>query len=517
MSRLSPKLYTWLVGLFASLGSVLFGYDLGVIAAILPSPDFKLTMGPRINDRNQEGLVTSLLVLGAFFASPVAGWSGDLIGRRLAIIAGCITFIVGGVLQTAAQNIEMMMAGRFFAGAGIGQLAMLVPLYQSEISQPSIRGSLITLQQFMLGIGAIIATWVGYACVKDAYAEPLAWRLPLGLQLLPCIPLMLCIPLFPESPRWLAYKGRNEEALQTLARLHARGDTNDPLVQAEYEEIQIALREEHSDENTVKQLFTNKAYFRPLLLGIALQFSVQMTGVSAIQYYSPQIFASVGFSTERTLLFQGFNSIIALAGELACVLFVDKLGRRWPLIISNGMASATFACGTAIIAIFPASSDNGSAHIAFIMMTWIYNFFFSAGIGPIAWAYPTEVFPTHLRSTGVAMTSMSSWISNFLIAQITPYAFDNIGWRYYLVFCILSATNAVFFWAFLPETKGRPLEEMHIIFRDDSIFVPGSKIAARGKHEAEERFRRGELVTARDSHKVSDKLGDEKIDRINSA
>lgn len=162
---LSPKWYTFLVGCFAALGSILFGYDLGIIAAILPSPDFRSTMGPRINNSNQEGLVTSLLLLGAFFACPSAGYFADWKGRRIAIIIGCLCFLLGGSLQTGAQSIEMMMAGRFFAGWGIGWLSMLAPLYQSEIAQSSIRGCLTTLQEFFLGIGALVASWVGYGCL----------------------------------------------------------------------------------------------------------------------------------------------------------------------------------------------------------------------------------------------------------------------------------------------------------------------------------------------------------------
>ncbi|KAG8729344.1 hypothetical protein FRC12_021047, partial [Ceratobasidium sp. 428] len=137
---LSPKVYTWLVGCFAALGSILFGYDLGIIASVLPSTTFLDTVGHPSD--TQIGLVTSLFLLGAFFGSAPSGVIADAVGRRWAIVSGCIVFLIGGCLQTAAQNLRMMMAGRFFAGWGVGQLAHLAPLFQSEIAHSSIRGRL---------------------------------------------------------------------------------------------------------------------------------------------------------------------------------------------------------------------------------------------------------------------------------------------------------------------------------------------------------------------------------------
>jgi MFS family permease len=164
----------------------------------------------------------------------------------------------------------------------------------SQIAHPSIRGRLTTLQQFMLGIGALIASLVGFGCFHGIPSTTSAqWRIPLALQLLPAIPLAFFIMLFPESPRYLAMKGRDGEALEALARLHAHGNVQDTFVRAEYEEILAAVRRDQLEGTAaIGDLFTNKSLFRRLVLGIALQFSVQMTGVSCLQYYSPQIFAS---------------------------------------------------------------------------------------------------------------------------------------------------------------------------------------------------------------------------------
>ncbi|KEP53333.1 MFS sugar transporter [Rhizoctonia solani 123E] len=511
---LSPKVYTWLCGCFAALGSILFGYDLGIIASVLPSETFLDTVGHPSD--NEIGLITSLFLLGAFFGSAPSGVIADAIGRRKAIVVGCIVFIIGGTLQTAAQSLRMMMAGRFLAGWGVGQLAHLAPLFQSEIAHSSIRGRLTTLQQFFLGIGAFIASFIGYGCYNRLHGTQAQWRLPLGLQLFPAIPLALLIHAFPESPRWLAMKGRHEEALLCLARLHANGDTSDVFVQSELADIKASIEKDRQEsENAWSLLFFEPSNRRRLILGIVLQFSVQMTGVSAIQYYAPAIFQEVGFDAGKTLLFQSINSVIALFGEAACVLLVDRLGRRWPLISANILSSSTFVIGTAIIAIYPADPDdpsggNRSAHYAFVVMTWIFNLAFSAAIGPISWAYPVEIFGSATRARGTAITSMAAWIANFMIAQVTPIAFHNIGWKYYLVFAICGYTNALTFWAFFPETKGRKLEEMDEFFKHSDWFVPTAKFTPISATQRENEMRAGNAFGGED---IIDSDSKERIDR----
>jgi hypothetical protein len=196
--------------------------------------------------------------------------------------------------------------------------------------------------------------------------------------MVPAIGLAACIYLFPESPRWLIDHGRNEEGLETLAQLHANGNKEDPYVQAEYSIIQAQIADEH--ENAAKsyaELFKNRSNFRRILLACAVQASTQMTGVSAIQYFSPAIFAQIGISADKTLLYQGINSIL---GELAQFIFfflIDRVGRR-PLQIWGNLACAVaFIIGAALLAEYPPTNSNNAAHWAFIVAsTWVFNFCF---------------------------------------------------------------------------------------------------------------------------------------------
>ena len=212
---------------------------------------------------------------------------------------------------------------------------------------------------------------------------------------------------------------RPEAALNVLAQLHAHGDQNDPWVLAEYEQIQASIQHEHQHEaKSYVELFKSRSSFRRLFLCIALQASVQMTGVSAIQYYSPTIYGKMGIATDDTLKYQGISSIIALIAQFLCILFIDYTGRRWALIGGNLGNFVTFIIATILMAVYPAeTTNNRGAQWGFIVVTWIWNFSFSATCGPLSWIIPAEVFDTRTRSKGVSIATMTSFAFNTMIVS----------------------------------------------------------------------------------------------------
>ncbi|KAL7267813.1 hypothetical protein RUND412_009583 [Rhizina undulata] len=496
---LPPKWYQFLVGLFASIGSFNYGYDLGIIAQVVASDSFLSKFHP---SENEKGLVVSLFTAGAFCGAFFAGYLGDQIGRRGTIACATAVFVLGGGLQAGAQSLGYLQGGRFVAGMGVGTLCMIIPLYQAELAHPTIRGRITALQQFMLGVGALCASWIGYGAYSGfAPTDDRQWRIPLAIQCIPAAILGLLIFLFPESPRWLIDHGKVEQGLQTLAKLHAHGDIDDPWVRVEFEQIQESITNEH--EHAAKswgELFKTKSNFRRIFLCVALQASIQMTGVSAIQYYSPTIFAQIGISTERTLMYQAINSIIALIAQFLCILFIDRLGRRWPLIFGNLGNCVTFIVGAILLAMFPPSAHDNprSAQIGFIATTWIYNFSFSVSCGPLSWIVPSEVFNTATRSRGVSLATMTSFAINTMIGQVTPIAMTNVGWRYYLLFIVCNFTNAIFFWALLPETSKVPLEEMDNLWENAPWFVP----TMEGKDYLRDWEQRREEMDEKQAHAV---------------
>ncbi|KAI1332648.1 MFS sugar transporter-like protein [Xylariaceae sp. FL0255] len=459
---MNPHTYQFLVGVFASVGSILYGYDLGVISGVVGSSSYATQFHA---SAAQNGAVVSLFTGGAFFGAGLAGPTGDRLGRRLTILVGALIFILGGGIQTGAKTLNFLYAGRALAGAGVGFLTMIIPIYQSEISHPSIRGRITALQQFMLGIGALLAGWIVYGCYTTLETDA-QWRVPLGIQIFPAVILAALILTFPESPRWLIDHNRSDEGLVILAKLHAHGDVHDPWVRAEFAQIQESITYEHEHEaKSYRELFTNKSAFRRLFLACSIQAAVQVTGVSAIQYFSVQIFAQIGISADNALKYQAINSILALIAQAACILYIDRVGRRPTFIIGNLVNCLCFIVVTILLAKFPPTTDSGAtAGWGFIITTWIFNVSFSFANGPLSWIIPAEIFDTHTRSKGVSIATMTSYGFNTLIGQVTSIAVDAVGWRYFLLFAIGNFTNTIFFYFVLPETKLLPLEEMNYLF-----------------------------------------------------
>ncbi|KAM0391921.1 hypothetical protein ACHAQC_006723 [Fusarium culmorum] len=468
---MKPKVYQFLVGVFASFGSLLFGYDLGVIAQVIASQSYQKTFGT--TDASPEtGAVVALFTGGAFFGAGFASPTAEYLGRRWTITIGSIIFLLGGALQTGAPQISYLMAGRFLAGLGVGFLTMIIPLYQAEIAHPSIRGRITALQQFMLGIGALIASWSGWGTYTH-YTDNRQWRIPLGIQCVPALILGSLIFIFPESPRWLMDKGLQEKALHTLARLHSNGNVDDPWVRAEIEQIQESIADEHANEaKSYLELFRNTSCFRRLLIACGLQASIQMTGVSAIQYYSVAIYKQAGIEAADALKYQAINSIIALIAQALCIAFIDRFGRRWTLISGNLFNCLTFIIATIMLVVYPPGSGSAAQGWGFIIVTWAYNFSFSATCGPLSWIIPAEIFDTRTRAKGVSLATMTSFAFNTMIGQVTGIAMEAVGWKYYLVFVVCNFTNALCVWAFVPETKQIPLEEMNYLFTNAPWFIP---------------------------------------------
>lgn len=219
-----------------------------------------------------------------------------------------------------------------------------------------------------------------------------------------------------------------------------------------------------------------------------------LTHPSAIQYYSVTIYGKMGISGDDTLKYQAISSVIALVAQFLCMMFIDYTGRRWPLILGNLGNMVTFIIATILLAKFPPSSgeSNGAAAWGFTAMTWLYNFSFSATCGPLSWIIPAEIFDTKTRAKGVSIATMVSFAFNTMIGQTTSVAMDDetgIGWKWYILFIVClpisldacthayvnqvgNFTNALFFWAVLPETARRPLEEMKVLFTEAPWFIP---------------------------------------------
>jgi len=296
--KLTPYAYTTV--LLAALGGLLFGYDIGVIGGCLTLDGFRETMGWPASieecgvDRPaeptfvsfQQGWITSAFMFGCFFASPLAGYSSDRFGRWKTVLLGTAVFFVGGALQTGANGVGLMIAGRAVSGLSIGILSTVVPLYIAEVSPASLRGSLVTLQQLGITFGILVAFCVNLF-VQRVLPGAWDWRVSLGAQCLISLVMGAGMCFMPESPRFLAWKGRMEEAKGVLRRL--RGTTNEAALRAEISEITKEVQETKEQNCTWGEVFSRKLALT-MLVGIFVPTISQFSGINAIMLYSATIF-----------------------------------------------------------------------------------------------------------------------------------------------------------------------------------------------------------------------------------
>ncbi|KZT05381.1 general substrate transporter [Laetiporus sulphureus 93-53] len=469
---------------FVSIGGLLFGYDQGVIANVLVMRDFteRWPIGAW-----EKGVMTAVLELGALIGALTTGMLADRVSRRTSILIACITFCVGSALQVGAQSLFHLTLGRAISGLGIGALSMLAPLYMAEISPPELRGSLMTMEQLAIVLGAVLGFWTGFFTRNVPGST--SWRIPLGIQLGPGILLATGCLFLPPSPRLLVMQGRTDEALHALAKLRRRTpeeSATDPLLQIELLEMQteamLISRHvnvdacEESEEVVRTRSFATELrswlrlfggqYWERTAIGIMMMFFQQWSGINALLYYGPTLMRSLGLQGDSaTLMVSGGIGIVQFLAVLPVIVVIDRIGRR-PLLRGG---SAIMALSHFCIAILVRQYEGAwEAHrfAAWICVGCVYMFTAAYGMsyGPIGWVLSTEVFPLSVRSKGVSLSTASNWFNNFLIGLVTPEIMEISPSGTFLVFTTACFLGYIWSTYAVPETANISLEEMDEVF-----------------------------------------------------
>lgn len=462
--------FNFVVALFSALGSFLFGYDSGIIGSVVSS---EFTFFRSFFDNPSDGIIGAIVSTfagGCFFGAAAAGWLATHIGRKRTIQAGALIGVLGCSLQAGAQNVGFLIGGRFVAGLSIGCLSMIVPLYQSEIAPPKLRGLLTGLTQWMIVIGFLVANWVGYGC--QFIQNDLQWRIPLVIQVIPALLLLLGMFVLPFSPRWLISVGREEEAYKVIRSLHEDAN-NEEFIKLEFAEMveQIKYEKEHI-VTKFSDLWSTKPMLRRTLTGMAVQICCQFTGINVSAYFQPALYAGLGMSGPSILLITGINGALGVIVTGIFITFIlDRVGRKKPLIFGAIGMAICLAIEAGINAKWGGKDANNPdaqrAGIAFIIL--FGSLFFGTSFGPVSWVYQSEIFPMRIRALGTAVCTCSNWATNVLISQISPIGLTNLGYKFYFVFVATNIANAIIVWLFFPETKGKSLEEMDAVFGDQAI------------------------------------------------
>ncbi|KAJ6598244.1 general substrate transporter [Mycena vulgaris] len=450
-----------MLGLFAGLGSFLFGYDTGIITTSIAHPSFKNYM----NNPNSvlTGAIVSTYVAGEAVGAIIQMLVGDVLGRKRFMQLLCIIVTAGTVIQTSAQNYAMFLVGRILTGIAVGGLVSTVPIYNSEISPPASRGFIGGLSGYMIGIGGFLANWIGYACGFMSDSNTAQWRVPLALQIPPGVILFIGLQFFlPDSPRWLITKDRDAEAL--AAFISVRRDLSGDALLEEFESIKAQIHHEQATEvKTFGEAWAK--YKRRVIISVAVQTMTSASGVNVINYYQTILYKQLGQTGSNILLLAGIYGTVGVVINFFSINLVDRFGRV-KLLCGASAGLCLDLIYSAVMSQIYAHSNNKVGKGFAILGVYMFTAIYYLGINSTTWLYGVEILPIFLRSKVTGLASLSHFVVNIALTQAATTAFANIGTNYYYVFVATTGLSAVCVYFFFPETKGKSLEAIAASFGD---------------------------------------------------
>ena len=465
LSKSADRSFVYLAAAFAALGGLLFGYDTGVIsgAELFFRKDFALSTFAL------EVIVSGVLA-GAAVGALTGGRLADLFGRRKLLIATAIIFASGAIVCAAAQSPQILVVGRIIVGLGIGLSSSTVPVYISEVAPADARGWQVSLFQLAITVGILLAYLVDFA-----FAQIQSWRWMLGFALVPAAIFGSGMLFLPESPRWLLRSGQRESARATLARVRGTPDVSKELVEIERSLAQAEEKGRLSD--------LLEASLRPaLVVGIGLAIFQQITGINTVIYYAPVIIQSAGISSASgAILATAGIGLVNVLMTIVSMRLIDRAGRR-PVLLT-GVAGMVVTLGLLGFVFRAANHSSALAWLAVIsMMAYVASFAIS--LGPIFWLLISEIYPLKIRNSAEGMAATFNWGSNLVIALTFLTLVEHLGpsWTFWL-YGICAVAAWIFSYYFVPETKGRTLEEIEEFWRISSstrrrnpVTPPGSRL-----------------------------------------
>jgi sugar porter (SP) family MFS transporter len=434
-----PNLNLMKATLTGALGGLLFGFDTVVISGAIDALVRLYNLSPQ-----GKGWTVAIALIGTVVGALGAGQVGQKIGGRETLRITAILYVVSAVGSGLAWNWPVLMVFRFIGGLGIGASSVLGPVYIAELAPARWRGRLVGAFQFNVVFGILVAYTSNYF-IRTLHLGAAEWRWQVGVAALPALGFLALLFGIPRSPRWLASKGRNEEALAVLKLM------GEPEPEAELADIRAALADEHA---TAHEPVFRWKYRYPLFLAISIGAFNQLAGINSILYYLNSIFASAGFSQisgDQQAIAIGFTNLVF---TIVGMSVIDKLGRKTLLLIG---AAGTASCLAAVSWLFATNSHPG----ALVWVLIIYIAFFALSQGAVIWVYIGEVFPNAVRSKGQGVGNASHWFMNAAIQLAFPMVVAQIGrsapFTFFAIMTVIQFLVVLFVY---PETKGQTLEAL---------------------------------------------------------
>ena len=453
--------------LLMSLGSIEYGYNASIIATTLAQPSFirYFQLDTRDNATQLIATTNGLYYAGGFLAVWTVSWLSDRWGRKIAIAVSALVNLVAAAGLTGSTNIAMFIVFRFISGAGAFMIVTAIPIWMNEVAPPKVRGIFVDCHNVGFLVGYTLATVFGYCFYHLPPTNNWGWRGPMIFQALWVIILLSCIRWMPESPRWLMMQERTEEAARVLDKLHT-------VEEARVEAVQIrqSIRAEAYQVSSWWSLVAKKSYRKRTVLASGMAFSIHTSGILVVNNYGPTIYGSLGYDTNKQLIFQMGWCFVALGTGFMSFFLIDRYPRPKLLAVGVGGCAMCLSIVCGLVGKYTSpealTHPNDSALHAVIAMIYLLNCFYQLGLDGVQFAYLGEIFPTHLRAKGMVVGVASICAINILWLQVAPTAFESIGYKFYMVFFIPGFICTAILWFLYPETLGLPLEEVAKIFGD---------------------------------------------------
>jgi SP family arabinose:H+ symporter-like MFS transporter len=450
-------------GVAALVTGLEYGFTLAIIAGAEPfiSDRFELTS-------RQLGLVVSNLDLGAALGAVLAGPLSDRFGRRRALLATAVIFILSAAMSALATHVIALLVGRLLGGMAVGA-AMIMPLYVAEISPAKARGLLVSLVQIGIVTG-ILAAFCTAWCTVDA--GPTNWRWMFAMGIVPGLALLVTTSALPESPRWLISQGKSGKARDTLASL--MGEAEARL------ELQSVAQIEPAHHASWRALL-RRPMRTALLIGLVLTALSVSVGINAVIFYGPLILIEgAGQDVSAALLGAVALGLVNLVFSLVALFTIDVIGRK-PLLLGGlaGMGLAMLLLG----ALFRNAAVESPSGVLVSILVFIA--FYAVSLGPITWVLVSEIFPTATRGVGMAICIVIMYLADFAVTFAFPILMERIGNGVFYLFSGVCAAGIAFVLLRVPETKGKTLEQIEAMWgaRDQKPVAPATQTSRRSRHD----------------------------------
>lgn len=454
--------YVVFLAVVAAIGGILFGYDTAVISGTTKAVTTQFSL-----DSIQEGWYVGCALIGSIIGVLCAGVLSDGIGRKKTMLIAALMFSISAFGCAVAANFAQLVVFRMFGGFGIGVVSIVSPMYISEVSVASKRGTLVALYQLMITLGFLLAYLVNFVIYKNV-DESLSgsvmtnmfnseyWRGMLGCNLIPDLIFLVVIFFIPESPRWLLVKGRGAEASSILQRIYITEQEAarqaDETLSAIGSEVKASWKE-----------ILEPGIFKAVLIGCAIAILGQFMGVNAVLYYGPKIFEDAGMTGDVSLLSTVLVGVVNFLTTIIATVIIDKVGRKQ--LVYWGVTSMII-CLLAIALYFFKGAEIGLGNGFLLTFFLLYVFSTAISISAVVFVLLSEMYPNRVRGLAMSIAGMALWVGTYLIGQLTPWMLENLTPAgTFLLFALMCLPYLYIMWKVMPETTGMTLEEIEAYWK----------------------------------------------------